>query len=41
MATVVDILDDMGSIVASMEAITPRLQNPKLRLSGQEVTQLR
>lgn len=40
MATVVDILADMGTIVASMEAITPKLQNPKLRPSGQQVTQL-
>ncbi|KND88039.1 hypothetical protein TOPH_07335 [Tolypocladium ophioglossoides CBS 100239] len=40
MATIVDILADMGSIDARMEAITARLQNPKLRPSGQEVTQL-
>ncbi|KAM4057189.1 hypothetical protein HRG_004029 [Hirsutella rhossiliensis] len=40
MATIVDILADMGSIAASMGAISPRLRNPTLRPSGQEVTQL-
>ncbi|RTE70367.1 hypothetical protein BHE90_015238 [Fusarium euwallaceae] len=40
MATLGGILDDMGSIVQSIEAIAPRLQNPRLRPSDQEVTQL-
>lgn len=40
MATLGGILDDMGSIIASIEAIGPRLHNPRLRPSDQEVTRL-
>ncbi|KAJ4314845.1 hypothetical protein N0V84_008676 [Fusarium piperis] len=40
MATLVSILYDIESIITSMESIGPRLQNPRLRPSDQEVTQL-